>query len=161
MADCEDGSDENCAQCTLTLICLLTIPDIANSYSYVAILHNALIVLDSSSVPATILTVPENVTVRAYNSTFFLCEAFSENVVVTWLFQGEPLISIEEVETSYNPESRVTTSTLTLSSPSLEDSGLYTCSVSNGVPAISPRTRQTANASLLVLSSKYIIWHAT
>ncbi len=87
----------------------------------------------------------------AYNSISFICEAFGDEVVITWLFEGLPLIR-GVVEITNNSE--IVTSTFTLSSPFLEDSGLYTCSISNGLPALSPRTVQVANASLEVLPSK-------
>lgn len=99
------------------------------------------------------MTAPESVTVMAYNSTTFICEAFGDDIVFTWLFQGVPVTSRWEVETSNNSDAGVT-STLTLSTISLEDSGIYTCRVSNGRPVLSPRTRQTAHAALLVLPSK-------
>ncbi len=114
------------------------------------------------TVAASIIRAPEDTMVTAYSNTSLNCQSFGEGTNITWSFNGRPLVLNEMtlIQESYDPDTSITSSYLTLISPSLEEAGVYHCTVSNGVPITSPRTLHTANASLLILPSKYTHTHA-
>ncbi|XP_064394608.1 hemicentin-1-like isoform X2 [Halichondria panicea] len=108
---------------------------------------------DCTTFAASIIRAPEDTMVTAYSNTSLNCQSFGEGTNITWSFNGRPLVLNEMtlIQESYDPDTSITSSYLTLISPSLEEAGVYHCTVSNGVPITSPRTLHTANASLLIL----------
>ncbi len=153
-ADCSDGSDEDCTTCTPSHYPHITLT-LPTHYPHIThhITPSCVLFTDAAS----IIRAPEDTMVIAYNTTSFSCQSFGEGATIMWSFNGRPVMSSDVLllEESYDSESSITTSYLTVDSPSLEEAGVYVCTVSNAVSVTSPRTRQAANASLVVLPSEY------